>query len=217
MTNGEKIKEIFPNGVLTSISNSYYWGNDILVSKSCWNAEYKEPTRKTCNLCGNFGSHNGVCDICNRNPKYNDLWREKQNCSEIPTSLTTKNDLVVDCIDRAELLKAMDTWDKFGYTTQFGLERLDKDDKDFVPYVRYGDMVKCVKRIPSVTPIRPKGHWIKIGDKGFGYSDIVICKCSECEYQTEFVGKFDGHNLVIDTERADNYCSNCGSDNRDEE
>jgi hypothetical protein len=46
MTNGEKLKEVFPNGVLTSISNSYYWGNDILVSKSWWNAEYKESTPK---------------------------------------------------------------------------------------------------------------------------------------------------------------------------
>ena len=47
MTNGEKIKEIFPNGVLTSGgSNSYYWGNDILVSKNLWNAEYKEPKTK---------------------------------------------------------------------------------------------------------------------------------------------------------------------------
>ena len=46
MTNGEKIKEIFPDGVLTSINNSYYWGNEILVSKSWWNAEYTEPTTK---------------------------------------------------------------------------------------------------------------------------------------------------------------------------
>lgn len=45
MTNGEKIKEIFPNGVLTSGgNNSYYWGDGILVSKAWWNAEYKEPT-----------------------------------------------------------------------------------------------------------------------------------------------------------------------------
>ena len=46
MTNGEKLQETFPNGVLTSINNSYYWGDDILVSKNWWNAEYKEPTTK---------------------------------------------------------------------------------------------------------------------------------------------------------------------------
>lgn len=72
-------------------------------------------------------------------------------------------------------------------------------------------------RLMSLSSVRPKGHWIKIGDRGFGYSDIVICKCSECEYQTEFVGKFDGHNIIVDTERADNYCSNCGADMREVE
>jgi hypothetical protein len=66
------------------------------------------------------------------------------------------NDLGVDCISRTELLKAMDTWDKFGYTARYGLERLDKDDKDFVPYVKYEDMVNCVKGMPSVTPQEPQ-------------------------------------------------------------
>ena len=47
MTNREKIKQVFPNGVLTSGGNdSYYWGDDILVSKNWWNAEYKEPKQK---------------------------------------------------------------------------------------------------------------------------------------------------------------------------
>lgn len=96
-------------------------------------------------------------------------------------------------IDRAELLKAMDTWDKFGYTTQYRLERLDKDDKSFVPYVKYDDMVKCVKGMPSVTPIRPKGHWI------LRNSFLVPYKCSECNYESE---------------RYDNYCPNCGADMR---
>lgn len=65
---------------------------------------------------------------------------------------TTKENLAVDLIDRAELLKAMDTWDKFGYTARYGLERLDKDDKDFVAYVKYDDMVNCVNGMPSVAP-----------------------------------------------------------------
>lgn len=74
------------------------------------------------------------------------------------------------------------------------------------------DIDKLVNELPSVTPQEPrKGHWIKIGDRGLGWSDTVICKCSECEYQKEFRGKFDGHNLIVDTERADNYCSNCGA------
>lgn len=59
---------------------------------------------------------------------------------------------------------------------------------------------------------QPKtGHWIKIGDRDFGYSDIVICKCSECEYQKEFTGKFDGKYLIVDSKRAYKYCPNCGA------
>ena len=56
-------------------------------------------------------------------------------------------------IDADELLKAMDTWDKFGYSTRYGLERLDKDDKDFIPYVHYGDMLKAVNGMSTVEAI----------------------------------------------------------------
>lgn len=80
----------------------------------------------------------------------------------------------VDPIDRDELLKAMDTWDKFGYTTQYGLERLDKDDKNFVPYVKYDNMVNCVKGMSSVTP---QPRWISVNDrlppKG-EYGDVLV-------------------------------------------
>ena len=65
--------------------------------------------------------------------------------------------------------------------------------------------------LPFVTPQPKTGHWIKVGDRGFGWSDTVICKCSECEYQKEFTGKFDGQNLIVDMEHADNYCPNCGA------
>ena len=110
MTNGEKLEQIFPNGICP-------------FSKGWLSAEYKEPT--------------------------------------------TKNDLAVDTIDRVELLRAMDTWDKFGFTTRYGLERLDKDDKGFVPYVKYDDMLKCVKGMSSVTP------------KGVTVTDFAD-KCREC-------------------------------------
>lgn len=63
---------------------------------------------------------------------------------------TTKNNLGVDCIDRAELLKAMDTWDKFGYTETGCFVREPKGN--YVPYVHYEDMVNCVKGMPSVIP-----------------------------------------------------------------
>jgi len=104
----------------------------------------------------------------------------------------------LDCIDRAELLKAMDTWDKFGYTAQYGLERLDKDDKGFVPYVKYDNMVNCVKGMPSVTPQPRKGHWIK----GYAFPDGEYWECDKC-------------NELIKVKYPMHYCNNCGSDNRE--
>jgi hypothetical protein len=126
---------------------------------------------------------------------------------------TTKNNLGVDAVSRKELLKIYE--DRFIELQKLKHLKDNKGAEDRQMGVNY--CINILKELPSVTPIRPKGHWIKIGDRGFGYSDIVICKCSECEYQTEFVGKFDGHNLVIDTERADDYCSNCGADMREVE
>ena len=86
---------------------------------------------------------------------------------------TTKNDLSseldknskelekdfgeLDCIDRAELLKAMDTWDKFGDDPNKGLIVLSTPalQDRYVPYVKYDNMVKCVKNMSSVTSQEP--------------------------------------------------------------
>ena len=104
----------------------------------------------------------------------------------------TKNDLGVDCIDRTQLLKAMDTWDKFGYTTRYGLERLDKADKGFVPYVKYEDMVNCVKGMPQVTPQPKTGHWIPT------HGNVKCSVCGSVKDSRE-VGK------------STHYCSFCGA------
>ena len=95
---------------------------------------------------------NGLYDIknweCNGNSKMYELIANAIKALE--QEPTTKNDLGVDCISRAELLKAMDTWDKFGYTETGCFVREPKGD--YVPYVHYEDMVNCVKGVPSVTP-----------------------------------------------------------------
>jgi len=54
-----------------------------------------------------------------------------------------------DCVSRAELLKAVDTWDKFGCDADTKLVPI----KDcYVPYVHYDDIVKAIKGMPSVQP-----------------------------------------------------------------
>lgn len=60
-----------------------------------------------------------------------------------------------DCISRQQLLEALDTWDKFGYVPQYGLMRISKDDKAYIPYIHYDDAVDCIKALPSVTPTIP--------------------------------------------------------------
>ena len=56
-----------------------------------------------------------------------------------------------DLINRSELLKAMDTWDKFGYDEHNRLIRIDSTNEEYVPYVRYEDMVNCVMNMPNAS------------------------------------------------------------------
>lgn len=50
--------------------------------------------------------------------------------------------------DANEILKAMDTWDKFGYTETGCFVR--KPYNDYVPYVLYEDMVKSVSGTETI-------------------------------------------------------------------
>lgn len=59
-----------------------------------------------------------------------------------------------DLISRSELLKAMNTWDKFGCDWHSRLVRLDNtNNKEYVPYVHYEDMVNCVNNMPTAYDI----------------------------------------------------------------
>lgn len=51
-------------------------------------------------------------------------------------------------IDADELLKAMDTWDKFGFEHTGCFVRNPEDD--FIKYVHYDDMVKSVRGAPTI-------------------------------------------------------------------
>ena len=52
-----------------------------------------------------------------------------------------------DAISRGELLKAIDTWDKFGCDVN---TRLVRYQDHFIPYIHYDDVIKCIKGMPSV-------------------------------------------------------------------
>lgn len=56
-----------------------------------------------------------------------------------------------DVISRQVALQAMDTWDKFGCGPDGRLVRCG-DDKHYVLYVHYDDMVYAIKHLPSAQP-----------------------------------------------------------------
>ena len=91
-----------------------------------------------------------------------------------------------DAISRDELLKAIDTWDKFGCDAD---TKLVPYQDHYIPYIHYDDVVKCIKGMPSVTPKPKTGHWI---DTGSGQ------ECSECG---EVQYGYDNFRF---------YCANCG-------
>ena len=66
------------------------------------------------------------------------------------------------CLSENGILEAMDTWPKYGCMPDGRFIRLPKEnEKDYVPYVHYDDMVEVVKGIPSldVAPV-VHAHWI---------------------------------------------------------
>ena len=141
MTNGEKIKEIFPDTkIITQYDNPFgdrfmvftLNNEDMQVNIDWWNAEYKEPT--------------------------------------------TKNDLEVDAVSRKAVIN------QIFYSTD-----------------NNGDVVlgsalrERIEKLPSVTPIRPKGHWID------GYCSE--CGCDVPAYIVDWKWQKD-----MDAK----YCPNCG-------
>lgn len=143
---------------------------------------------------------------------------EKPNKSEIPTSSTTKNDLGVDCISRKAVLDAIDSkaWEFCDYLISKGRNDEQKPVSHFADNLR-----ECVREeIPSVTPIRPKGHW-KLVQRG---KCIDVC-CSNCkavrikEYAYNYtIDQLDKQDVEKCLESHDmRYCPCCGSDNREVE
>lgn len=93
-----------------------------------------------------------------------------------------------DCISRQTVLNAIDTYDKFGYTETGCFVR---DNGDYVPYIHFDDVIKCIKNAPSVNPQPKTGHWIIPEDIMWKNP-----KCSECGFESA---------------DHDTYCPHCGA------
>lgn len=104
-----------------------------------------------------------------------------------------------DLISRQAALNAMDTWDKFGCDPDGKLVRYD-DDKHYVPYVHYDDMVHVIKCLPSAQPERKKGMWLPDNRPGGGF---WVCSC--CKFPSE----------AFAADVLYKFCPNCGADMRE--
>ena len=111
---------------------------------------------------------------------------------------TTKNDLGVDCISREGVERIINKW----------LSHSDYELKDHIY-----SMTKKIHNLPSVTPIRPKGHWILTDVEG---NRVWRCNCSECgKDPQDYVGGSENWWLI--KSKLPKFCPRCGSDNSEGE
>ena len=95
------------------------------------------------------------------------------------------------CLSENGILEAMDTWPKYGCMPDGRFIRLTKEnEKDYVPYVHYDDMVKVVKGIPSldVAPVI-HAHWNKTFYAENGYFMGICSHCSMPGIVSLYCGK----------------------------
>ena len=97
-----------------------------------------------------------------------------------------------DAISREDALKVI-----------YDFKEKHTEDREKHP-INYGtllDLIRLMRELPSVTPSRRKGHWIKSRDS-YGNNHFT---CSECgnDIATQYAD--DWH---------DNYCNECGADMR---
>lgn len=107
-----------------------------------------------------------------------------------------------DAISREELLEAIDTWDKFGYTETGCFVRITKEIDNYVPYVHLEDVITAIQKLPSVT--QKLGTWIV--DLQTATEDYYIC--SKCGRKI--------HLLYPDTISNYPYC-HCGAKMKSED
>lgn len=106
-----------------------------------------------------------------------------------------------DLISRAEVLKLI-----YDYK-----ENHSENRKEYP--INYGtliDMIRWVRNLPSVTPIRPKGHWI---DKQCLF-ESCSAECSSCHKRSNGYVYDNGFSLEC---KYYDFCPKCGSDNREVE
>ena len=216
MTNGEKLIEIFPNNRHISLKRTTQFVINpmtinqpmMVVDNDFWNAEYKESTTKI----DYRRAFKIACDLLNGDVLYgidtDDMYElmmkkdgvvssssyeeyilnhlQELDQGQYASETTTKNDLGVDCISRADVLQILLDYD---YANENAL------------------VLKEIKALHPVTPQTRKGHWIGhrehcenlgVMPSGLGAYEW----CSECDCGIDVREWHRNHY---------NYCPNCGA------
>ena len=232
MTNGEKIKAIFPNAQIDEgMLEMYVWldHEPAQFTKDWWNAEYKEPTTKN-DLADDKTFYEQIVEYCNEHFLVlveKDVWEDAKK------ALTTKNDLRVDSTPHFISFKEMmdnlkitaediENAEDLEYSIEplirpkndLGVDYIDRNSIKYYPgtggymYASKGE----IDKLPSVTPQEPrKGHWVvQPSNKEQGERDFIWWKCSEC-------GQVIFSETEKDRKEFHAFCSRCGANMESEE
>ena len=73
---------------------------------------------------------------------------------------------------------------------------------------------EAIEKLPSVTPERPRGEWIKIRSGDSNFPESIVC--SHCNSENSHLD-FNEHSEPIGKVFVtSNFCPNCGADMRGE-
>lgn len=110
--------------------------------------------------------------------------------------LPTKNDLGVDYISRDSAIKALG-YDIKSFEFKSGVSKYMDDIAKLLDTI-YEIQVNNIKALPSVTPIRPKGHWIE-HEKSIStaFKHLRECSCCKCYFDWMMP--------------RNSFCPNCGA------
>ena len=224
MTNGEKIKEVFPDSkIITQYDNPFgdrfmvftLNNEDMQVNIEWWNAEYKEPssegtTKCPCYDCEYFEKeglshckiYEGAYGDCRCN-NYHKVNQSSTTKNDLPHCQCTDEEIAKSFIEDVEAVKdklpcgeQMDFPNTFDeFAEDYGFK--DKDEI-YTNGLELIPVYRVKQWLEHITPIRSKGHWIETNDYFTGaYESIDYVECSCCH---------------ADSLEEGNYCPNCGAE-----
>jgi hypothetical protein len=134
--------------------------------------------------------------------KYKRMYKEvlTEEIQALEQEPTTKNNLSVDCIDRAQAQTEIEL-NASRYTLAEERGSMGKIEWSG-SLIKVGEAVDIIRSLPSVKPTRKKGHWEQYGD--FWKEKY---RCSECKEEQPKI--LCGEQIIG---YWSDFCPNCGAE-----